>query len=117
AAAGPHWVEAVPIEAPETSLAPEAIAQDVAAAPTEAAETGDAAANASAATDSGPAAGNITEVNGNGAGDEVVESVGGADAMEEEPERMYWPPRQDKIQDVIKTRQGILVQEVKEEPG
>ena len=34
--------------------------------------------------------GNITEVNGNGAGgeEEVIESVGGADAMEEVPERM-----------------------------
>jgi ribonuclease E len=47
-----------------------------------------------------------------------VESVGGADAMEEMPERM--PPRgrrQYKIQEVIKRRQVMLVQVVKEERG
>src|SRR5882672_7691518 len=61
---------------------------------------------------------NVTEVNGNGAGteDEVVESVGG-DAMEEVPERMYRPRRQYKIQEVIKRRQVMLVQVVKEERG
>jgi ribonuclease E len=60
----------------------------------------------------------VTEVNGNGAGteDEVVESVGG-DAMEEVPERMYRPRRQYKIQEVIKRRQVMLVQVVKEERG
>jgi ribonuclease E len=61
---------------------------------------------------------------GNGHGEEAeheepaVESVGGADAMEEMPERM--PPRgrrQYKIQEVIKRRQVMLVQVVKEERG
>src|SRR5215470_17111898 len=67
----------------------------------------------------GTAADNITEVNGGAAGaeEESVESVGGADAMEEVPERMYRPRRQYKIQEVIKRRQVMLVQVVKEERG
>jgi ribonuclease E len=62
---------------------------------------------------------NITEVNGHGAEgeEEVVESVGGADAMEEVPERMPRSRRQYKIQEVIKRRQVMLVQVVKEERG
>jgi ribonuclease E len=63
-----------------------------------------------------PAA-NITEVNGAEAEEEVVESVGGADAMEEVPERMPRLRRQYKIQEVIKRRQVMLVQVVKEERG
>jgi Ribonuclease G/E len=65
------------------------------------------------------AATNITEVNGHGAEaeDEVIESVGGADAMEEVPERMPRLRRQYKIQEVIKRRQVMLVQVVKEERG
>src|SRR5215467_12803833 len=110
--------EAVPVEAAETSLAPEPAAQDMAETPSaESPETGDLAASAGAATDSSHTAGNITEVNGNGAAEEVVESVGGADAMEEVPERMYRPRRQYKIQEVIKRRQVMLVQVVKEERG
>src|SRR5262245_60848895 len=62
---------------------------------------------------------NIVEVNGNGAGgeEEAIESVGGADAMEEVPERMPRLRRQYKIQEVIKRRQVMLVQVVKEERG
>jgi ribonuclease E len=62
---------------------------------------------------------NITEVNGNGAEaeEEVIESVGGGDAMEEVPERTYRSRRQYKIQEVIKRRQVMLVQVVKEERG
>jgi ribonuclease E len=62
---------------------------------------------------------NITEINGNGAGseEEVIESVGGSDAMEEVPERMPRLRRQYKIQEVIKRRQVMLVQVVKEERG
>jgi ribonuclease E len=57
------------------------------------------------------------------AGEEVeheeapVESVGGADALEEVPERMPRGRRQYKIQEVIKRRQVMLVQVVKEERG
>jgi len=79
----------------------------------ETSETGDNVAGDAASND------NVTEVNGHGAGteEESVESVGGADAMEEVPERMYRPRRQYKIQEVIKRRQVMLVQVVKEERG
>ena len=49
--------------------------------------------------------------------DEVVESVGGEDVLEEVPERAFRPRRQYKIQEVIKRRQVMLVQVVKEERG
>ncbi len=49
--------------------------------------------------------------------EEVVESVGGDDVMEEVPERAFRPRRQYKIQEVIKRRQVMLVQVVKEERG
>jgi len=70
-------------------------------------------------TGGAPAAANITEVNGHGAEgeEEVVESVGGADALEEVPERTPRMRRQYKIQEVIKRRQVMLVQVVKEERG
>jgi ribonuclease E len=57
--------------------------------------------------------------NGNGVEEEeeVVESVGGADAMEEVPARTPRYRRQYKIQEVIKRRQVMLVQVVKEERG
>src|SRR6185437_297040 len=58
--------------------------------------------------------------NGNGedhAEDESVESVGGADALEEVQERVPRFRRQYKIQEVIKRRQVMLVQVVKEERG
>ena len=62
---------------------------------------------------------NITEISGPGTSgdDEVIELVGGADAMEEVPERTHRPRRQYKIQEVIKRRQVMLVQVVKEERG
>ncbi|GGB44210.1 ribonuclease E [Roseibium aquae] len=50
-------------------------------------------------------------------GDDHVESVGAEDAMEEVPERRQVLRRQYKIQEVIKRRQVILVQVVKEERG
>src|SRR5262245_12060867 len=59
-------------------------------------------------------------VNGNGdehAEEEAVESVGGADALEEVQERLPRFRRQYKIQEVIKRRQVMLVQVVKEERG
>src|SRR5882757_62534 len=95
----------------------------------EAADAGDASAPAEpseAAAGEGQAEGqaveggnNITEVNGHGAEgeEEIVESVGGADAMEEVPERMPRQRREYKIQEVIKRRQVMLVQVVKEERG
>jgi ribonuclease E len=50
-------------------------------------------------------------------GEEVVESVGGSDALEEVPDRAPRYRRQYKIQEVIKRRQVMLVQVVKEERG
>jgi len=63
--------------------------------------------------------GNVVEISSNGGNgdEELVESVGGADAMEEMPERTTRPRRQYKIQEVIKRRQVMLVQVVKEERG
>jgi len=86
-------------------------------AETAASAVGDAGSES--ANSEGTTADNITEVNGSGPGteEEIVESVGGADAMEEVPERMYRPRRQYKIQEVIKRRQVMLVQVVKEERG
>ncbi|MFN3659372.1 MAG: Rne/Rng family ribonuclease, partial [Pseudolabrys sp.] len=49
--------------------------------------------------------------------EEAVESVGGADALEEVQERIPRYRRQYKIQEVIKRRQVMLVQVVKEERG
>ena len=54
---------------------------------------------------------------GDEAEEEVVESVGGDDVLEEVPERTFRPRRQYKIQEVIKRRQVMLVQVVKEERG
>jgi ribonuclease E len=63
----------------------------------------------------GEAAARVEDVDGEE--EEVVESVGGGDAMEEVPERMPRLRRQYKIQEVIKRRQIMLVQVVKEERG
>ena len=57
------------------------------------------------------------EDDGEDAEEEVVESVGGDDVLEEVPERAFRPRRQYKIQEVIKRRQVMLVQVVKEERG
>src|SRR5215468_4059083 len=61
-----------------------------------------------------PANGNGEE---NGEEEEIVESVGGDDALEEATERQPRIRRQYKIQEVIKRRQIMLVQVVKEERG
>ncbi|WP_298961755.1 Rne/Rng family ribonuclease [uncultured Roseibium sp.] len=49
--------------------------------------------------------------------EDAIESVGAEDAMEEVPERSVPVRKQYKIQEVIKRRQIILVQVVKEERG
>jgi len=60
----------------------------------------------------------VTEVGGSeGAEAEQVEQVGNEDVMEEVPERPRRRMRSYKIQEVIKRRQIILVQVVKEERG
>jgi ribonuclease E len=98
----------------EADEAPHQSEESVTTAPAD-----DTAAETSEANGAGENGHNITEVNGNGAEgeEEVIESVGGADAMEEVPERPYRSRRQYKIQEVIKRRQVMLVQVVKEERG
>jgi len=88
------------------------------------AETGDHLIAADETAELAPAeaapAGELAPENGNGEEhheEEVVESVGGADAMEEVQERLPRFRRQYKIQEVIKRRQVMLVQVVKEERG
>jgi ribonuclease E len=101
----------------------------------EAVESSEPAAQASAATeaaltdspDLAPAngdsgnGGNVTEIEEPAAAEngeeDVVESVGGADALEEMQERTPRYRRSYKIQEVIKRRQIMLVQVVKEERG
>ncbi|MBO6755523.1 MAG: Rne/Rng family ribonuclease [Roseibium sp.] len=73
----------------------------------------DAEASAKSAADDDVA---DDDADGDEDGDDV-ESVGAEDAMEEVPERRHAPRRQYKIQEVIKRRQVILVQVVKEERG
>jgi ribonuclease E len=125
----PLAVADAPIEPPtlEVSIAAEPAPQHDAPPPAdssevEAAEASDrnpADESAPPASTEGEGGHNIIEINGNGAGadEEAIESVGGADAMEEVPERMYRSRRQYKIQEVIKRRQVMLVQVVKEERG
>jgi ribonuclease E len=49
--------------------------------------------------------------------EDQVESVGAGDAFEDMPDRTFRPRKQYKIQEVIKRRQVMLVQVVKEERG
>ncbi|HRY07935.1 MAG TPA: Rne/Rng family ribonuclease, partial [Hyphomicrobiaceae bacterium] len=53
----------------------------------------------------------------NGNAEEPVDQVGSEDAMEELPSRPRRRPRSYKIQEVIKRRQVVLIQVVKEERG
>ena len=93
-----------------------------AAAPVEDAHDGNGAADydmereAARADEDGEAAG-ADEDDDEDAEEEMVESVGGDDALEEVPERTFRLRRQYKIQEVIKRRQVMLVQVVKEERG
>lgn len=107
------------------SHAPEAHAEALAEAVTSAAEPADAVYAAGENAETSPAeAAEATDEDdedededGEEAEEEVVESVGGDDVMEEVPERTFRPRRQYKIQEVIKRRQVMLVQVVKEERG
>ena len=60
--------------------------------------------------------GGIVEV-GSGSDEEHVEALGGGDVSDDIPERVSRPRKQYKIQEVIKRRQVLLVQVVKEERG
>ena len=79
----------------------------------ESAAAGEAASVVSAESAAGED--NATEISNAGAEEEAVESVGGADAMEEVPERMSRAcGGNTRSKEVIKRRQVMLVQVVKE---
>ncbi len=129
-----HEAEEIPAgeETAESAAAPQPFEAEAADAGPEGgedhAETGDHLAAeaepadaefAPAGTEPAPA-GEPEAEHGNGEDhheEEAVESVGGADAMEEVQERAPRFRRQYKIQEVIKRRQVMLVQVVKEERG
>jgi ribonuclease E len=129
--APPVSTEAAPdITGPEQDepAAAEMTPGDRPAADSEESETTEVAHTATDADEQGNGAqtgaegdnGHNGENGGENGGDEeaeIVESVGGADAMEEVPDRAPRHRRQYKIQEVIKRRQVMLVQVVKEERG
>src|SRR5262249_22311711 len=93
-------------------------AEAVATPPAAEAETSEAGASELAHTEEPvPAHADADESGDENGEEEVVETVGEGDALEEVPERMARPRRQYKIQEVIKRRQIMLVQVVKEERG
>jgi ribonuclease E len=112
-----HAMPPADVPAAETTVAPEATpfegAED--AASEAAGEAGDIAVGREAGDDHNGADNGDAEEGDNG--EEIVESVGGADALEEVPDRAPRYRRQYKIQEVIKRRQIMLVQVVKEERG
>nr|QIO34232.1 Rne/Rng family ribonuclease [Bradyrhizobium sp. 1(2017)] len=110
---------------PQETVASEAHAEPLAEAMSSAAEPADAvyaeavygaeAPHAEAPEEAGDE--DDEDEDGEEAEEELVESVGGDDVLEEVPERTFRPRRQYKIQEVIKRRQVMLVQVVKEERG
>jgi len=116
-----HTIPPADIPASETTVAPEAAPFEDAtdAVSDETGERGDTTEVARTGTDDHDGADNGDAEDGeNGEnGEEIVESVGGSDALEEVPDRAPRYRRQYKIQEVIKRRQVMLVQVVKEERG
>ncbi|AJA63514.1 Rne/Rng family ribonuclease [Bradyrhizobium japonicum] len=105
---------------PQEAVASEAHAEALAEAVTASTEPADAAYAAGESTDARHQESDEEDdedEDGEEAEEEHVESVGGDDVMEEVPERTFRPRRQYKIQEVIKRRQVMLVQVVKEERG
>lgn len=117
-------VAAEAVAEPQEALASEAHADDFTEPVISAAEPADAIYAAGETADA-PHAETMEAVDedddededGEDAEEEHVESVGGDDVLEEVPERTFRPRRQYKIQEVIKRRQVMLVQVVKEERG
>jgi ribonuclease E len=107
----------IPVADREALLSAEAAdqAEDHHDEPAEAAPAAPEANGEDEADENGSDAGNIEQAP---ASSEPVESMGGADALEEVPERRQRNQmRRYKIQEVIKRRQVMLVQVVKEERG
>jgi ribonuclease E len=130
--AAPAAVAAEPVVASEAAAPPEAAAFEAPAPEFDAEVLAEVVTAAIEPADAVYAAGESAEAphpmttteddgedgeDGEEAEEEVVESVGGDDVLEEVPERTFRPRRQYKIQEVIKRRQVMLVQVVKEERG
>jgi ribonuclease E len=81
------------------------------------AENGESVSEDAAEPGAGHAADDDGDADHGGEEEEVIEQVGSGDALEEVPERPRQSRRQYKIQEVIKRRQVLLVQVVKEERG
>jgi ribonuclease E len=77
----------------------------------------DTTGGGSAAPEAAAGEGGVQVVAGTATEPDAVESAGSEDALEELPSRARRRPRSYKIQEVIKRRQVILVQVVKEERG
>jgi ribonuclease E len=77
----------------------------------------EAEAESESETEAGPESESEDDSGSESEEEEKVENVGAEDALEEVPERRKPRPRQYKIQEVIKRRQVMLVQVVKEERG
>jgi ribonuclease E len=98
-------------------------AEDHSLAAAEGAQAGEGMEPASGIADPAITDEPVTAIRRNGNGhdhehdEDKVENVGAEDALEEVPERRKPRPRQYKIQEVIKRRQVLLVQVVKEERG
>ncbi len=80
-------------------------------------ETSAAAAESHETADGDDGEGSHVQTAPRDAAEDVVESVGAGDALEELPERRKTRAKQYKIQEVIRRRQVLLVQVVKEERG
>ncbi|MGY3081773.1 ribonuclease E [Bradyrhizobium sp. LM6.10] len=121
AAIGAEPVVATEAVAEQQAAAFEAHADNLAEAVTSAAEPADAVYAAGVSTEAphhqSEAMDDDEDEDDEEAEEDVVESVGGDDVLEEVPERTFRPRRQYKIQEVIKRRQVMLVQVVKEERG
>ena len=106
-----------PVENDEDHASPpHVIGVDPAGFATIEASENEQAAEAGAAETSARRQSEEAEGDSDGDEEEHVEQIGG-DAMEEVPSRPYRSRRQYKIQEVIKRRQVLLVQVVKEERG
>ena len=123
AAIGAEPAVAAEAVAEPQAVASEAYADDLAEAVTSAAEPADAVYAAGESAEAphhqseATAEDDDEDEDDEEAEEDVVESVGGDDVLEEVPERSFRPRRQYKIQEVIKRRQVMLVQVVKEERG
>ncbi|MBR0901472.1 ribonuclease E/G [Bradyrhizobium liaoningense] len=115
-ASEPQETQAVEAQA-VAAHASEAPAEALAEAVTSVAEPSDAVYGEGAEAPHVEAEEDDEDEDGEEAEEELVESVGGDDVLEEVPERTFRPRRQYKIQEVIKRRQVMLVQVVKEERG